>query len=204
MSLTHLMSRCAALALTVGLAAPALAATAYNEGTTGDLSNLRATPTAITIVAGDNDVLGTTGLGFGGVDLDYLTFTIAAGYELSSLKVLAGTQPAGGVSFLAIQSGAAVTVDPAAPDPAPLLGWAHFSDADIGTDILPAIGVAPSAIGFVPPLGAGTYSLWIQDTNVGAATYALRLGVTPVPEPHTVVLALAGLAALAGMRRRRT
>ena len=139
-----------------------------------------------------------------GVDLDYLTYTLRAGLQLSSLEVLAGTVPAGGVSFIALQAGTAVTVDPQQPNPAPLLGWAHFSDADVGVDLLPQMGSSPSAIGFPPPLSPGTYSLWIQDTGFGVATYAPdAMTVAAVPEPATAAMLLAGWAGMALMARSR-
>ena len=78
-----------------------------------------------------------------------------------------------------------------------------FSEVDIGSNLLSALGNSPSAIGFTAPLQAGSYALWIQDTNFGTATYALRIAVSVVPEPASVGMTLAGLALLAGLRRLR-
>ena len=58
--------------------------------------------------------------------------------------------------------------------------------------------------GFVPPLGPGNYSFWVQDFNAGSFSYGFDFGVTtasaPVPEPGTIWMV--PLAALALARRR--
>jgi hypothetical protein len=56
-------------------------------------------------------------------------------------------------------------------------------------------------MGFTPPLAAGNYTFWIQQTGANSATYTLDFRVTP--EPGT--LALLGISAAVGVaiRRRR-
>ena len=182
----------------------AFAAVVWNEATAGDLSNSGTSPTFIALAAGSNQILGTTGAGAAGVDRDYFSFTLPAGGKLLSLTVLPGTGVLGNVSFIGVQSGPQVTVLPTSASAAGLLGWTHYGAADVGTNILPRIGIASNgSTGFSAPLGAGTYSFWIQEFGSGSASYGFDLSVALVPEPAAAALMLAGLAVVvAGASRR--
>ena len=172
--------------------------TIYDESVSGDLSNNGLVPTSLTLSAGLNDVFGTTGRTGSVVDRDYFTFTIAPGQQLSSITVLPGTAPLGalGQSFFGIQSGSQVTVSTAATDATGLLGWDHFSAGDVGVNILPLIGTSGlGSTGFSGPLPSGTYSVWVQDFNVGRVPYGFEFTVTP--EPSTWTMMLTGLLLLA-------
>jgi hypothetical protein len=75
------------------------------------------------------------------------------------------------------------------------LGWLHVTAGDIGSDILPSLGISGmGASGFSPPLPAGAYTLWIQDDS--PVSYDLRIGITPVPEISTWAMLLAGFTGL--------
>lgn len=182
---------------------PAQSAVIYTETVNGDFNGVRSAPTAIAIAAGNNDVFGATGKSDNVTDLDYFTFTVPTGYWLTALTVLESTLTAGNATFFGIQSGPQVTVDPNAPTAGPLLGYFLVNPASVGTNILPAMGVAAGAIGFTPPLVAGQYSAWLQDSSTAPSTYGLRFDVQPVPEPGTALLMLSGLASLRGVLRRR-
>ena len=191
------------------LAACALAATlpaahaagGWDEAVQGDFANLGATPTAITLELGSNPVRGTTGRQNSVVDRDYFSFTLPAGMQLDTLTVVGGSfLGVSGLSFIGVQAGPQVTVNPTGGSPAGLLGWVHFGANDIGTDILGLMGIGFGASGFQSPLPAGTYSFWVQDTGTGVASYQLDFGVSVVPEPASALLMLAGVAAL--LRRR--
>ena len=193
--------------LALASAGPAAAISVYDEAVDPDFSNSRAAPTAVTFGLGQNDVFGVTGSSpASGVDRDYFTFAIPAGSALVSLTVLNVGLSAGNASFLGLQAGATVTVDPvgaALPNAAaPLLGYKLLSPADIGLDILPNIATAASAAGFTPPLGPGQYSVWLQDGNSAPSTYALRFDVSTVPEPGTILLIGTGIVALGRLQRR--
>jgi hypothetical protein len=147
-------------------------------------------------------------------DVDYLTFTVPNGFELTQFLVMNGTtiQPLDRV-FLGLASGTTVNVDPSFTSAAGLLGWTLVSQSQLGTDILPAIGASapanfpaiPGATMFTGPLGAGTYTLWLQDANAGA-TYSFNLVLAAVPEPATWMQMLLGFTLLGtALRfRRRT
>lgn len=179
----------------------ARAGTAWDESVSGDLSGSGLSPTVVSVVPGANSVIGITGAGANGIDLDYFTITVPGGYTLASLRLLPGTAPAdGGLGFVGLQAGTQVTTFGAAA----LLGWAHFAGTDVGTDILPVMGIGFGAIGFQGALPAGDYAFWVQDFDFGDSPYAFELGIAPaVPEPASAWLWAAGLAAGIALRRRR-
>lgn len=201
-----------ALATLVSASAPAAAAIVYNEGTSGDLSNSGLTPTPITFALGENIVTGTTGRTEANViDRDYWTFTVGANQQLVALNVLQGTVPLG-FSFIGIQSGSQVTLDPSTSTAAGLLGWTHYQTTDIGTNILDDIGVVKNgSTGFNGPLGAGTYSVWLQEISPTPLNTNPRLPfsfafiIAGVPEPSTwamMLLGFGGIGLTMRMRRR--
>jgi PEP-CTERM motif len=180
-------------------------AAGYDETTSGDLSNNGLAPTFVSVAAGSNLVTGVTGRpgngGGTGTDRDYFTFTVPAGYMLSTLKVQPGTAALGTLAFIGIQAGAQLTVPTGGPA-VDLLGWSHYNADDIGSDILARIGTGGGSIGFVGALPAGSYSVWIQEFNPGVAPYGFDFTLAAVPEPATALLGLAGGAALLALRRR--
>lgn len=185
-------------------AATAQAATVWDEATQGDLSGNGLAPTALTLQPGSNLLLGSTGRGSAGVDRDYFVFTLAEGLQLDALTLLDGSTFLGqqSLSFIGVQAGPQVTVNPTGGSATGLLGWHHYGPNDLGTDILPLIGFGLGATGFLGPLPAGTYAFWIQDTGSGTANYRFDFAVSAVPEPALAWMWAAGLAALA-LRRRR-
>ncbi len=182
----------------------AQAATAWDESVSGDLANAGTSATAVTFGLGSNLVLGTTGRSNGVVDRDYFTFTLPEGWQLDALTLLPGTTFLGpsSLGFIGVQSGGQVTVDPTGGSAAGLLGWWHYNENDIGTDILPSIGAGPGATGFIGALPAGSYAFWIQETATGSAAYQFDFSVSQVPETSTTLMFLAGLAGLGFLRRR--
>jgi hypothetical protein len=55
-----------------------------------------------------------------------------------------------------------------------------------------------------PPLAAGPYSFWIQNTSNVSTAYQFDFMVTEIPEPSTlVILGLGATALLVAVRRRR-
>jgi hypothetical protein len=197
------------------LLATALAkATIYDEAVSGDLSNDKAAPTALTLTPGSNSVIGTVN-GFGNGDpQDWVSFTIPTGFVMSSYvnSKYNSTDPQG---FTGFQFGSSFSGNEfLAPSYA---GYAHFGTGATnpdGTPPLSTVGVdllspmadpsfAPDATGFTPPLGAGTYTFLIQQGNDVTTGYQFDMNVRSVPEPGSslCLLGMGGLAILA-LRRR--
>jgi hypothetical protein len=195
-----------ALALAAALAVLPAHAAGWNEAVDGDLSDDPLAPTFVTLAVGSTSVWGTTGRDVPGgtVDRDYFTVTVPAGYQLDAMWLLPGTQTLGGGSFLAIMAGAQFTVPPDTQSAAGLLGWTVFADGNVGSDMLTAMSVpALGSSGFALPLPAGDYAFWVQETDVGVATYGFEFALAAVPEAPTVLAMLAGLSLLGAALRRR-
>lgn len=199
----------AALTLALMFAGPATAGTVWNEAINGDLSGNPLAPTAISLSPGPNDIIGGAGNPVGsppGFRQAFFTFTVPMGYSLTSLIAVSVVlqNPLDTVAFIGLQSGPQITVnvDPPYTNAAGLLGWRHVAPSDDGMNILPAMGTAgDGATGFMGPLSAGPYSVWIQDDL--PVNYDFRFNISPVPEPGTIVLMLTGLAMLTGLRLHR-
>jgi hypothetical protein len=165
------------LALTLS-AGPAMAAN-YDESILADFSGTPASPTAISLDAGDNIIKGSAGAG----DFDLLQFSIPTDHALSSLTLTAYANPFNAVSFVGLATGASwpagLDFD---VDPAQLLGWNHISStgsSGVGADLLIDMSAAPFTPGFERPLGSGQYTLLIQDTdNVVDYTLTFNLNST--------------------------
>jgi hypothetical protein len=179
------------------------AAQVYRESVDGELSSDGTAPTLIALAAGSNQIFGRIGGGGGGTDLDYFVVDIPTSMRLTSLTLLNDTRVLG-VSFIAVQSGTQVTVNPLAGSANGLLGWYHYGASDIGKDILPAMGAGFGASGFTAPLPSGSYAFWLQETGSGSVTYGLDLQVQPVPLPSALSCLALGLPVLLRGRRRKT
>ena len=172
-------------------------ATLYDESTSGDLSNNGLSPTFLAFNLGSNVVRGTMGLGTI-VDRDYFSFVVPQGAALTSLVEFANTTVGNAVSFIGIEQGNAVTVPTNAQTATGLLGWTHYGAATTDTDLLPAMSISNlGSSGFNGSLGPGTYSVWIQDGNVGTFAYGFNFQLNTVPEPGTVGMMLGAVALVA-------
>lgn len=176
----------------------AQAAITWNEDNNGDLSGDRLAPSALSVGLGSNLVLGTTGNDGSGVDRDYFSFIVPDGAVLNAIQVLGNTSVSGGASFFAIEAGPQILTTPTGFGVENLLGFAHYTNSDIGTDILPLI-----AVGFRGALPSGQYSVWVQDTG-GTASYGFDFQIAAVPESSNVAMLLAGLGLLSFVSRRKS
>lgn len=193
--------------LTAGFLSGAQAATVWDEAVSGDLANVGSAPNALSFSLGSNVVRGTTGRNTAGiVDRDYFTFTVAPGWQLDTLTVLPGSTFLGGAaaSFIAMQTGPVMTVDPEGGTAEGLLGWWLYNENDINNDILQLMGSSPGAVGYTGSLPAGTYTVWVQETGTGVAAYGFDFSVSQVPEPASALMLLAGVAGLGLALKRRT
>ncbi len=167
--------------------------TLISEGA-GDLSNNGLAPSGpFVLTLGSNPVTGSYGAQGGVPDRDYFSFVVPVGYRLDQVLVGAGFTAGGSVSFIGIEVGPQVTVDPTSGSTGNLLGFALVGAGDIGTDILNQLG---------GPLGEGTYSVWIQETRQGVFPYEYRFQVAVIPEPGVAMVAVAVGGGLLGRRRR--
>jgi hypothetical protein len=166
-------------------------AVSWAESVNGDLSNNGLAPTALALTNGSNPVDGA--FGSSGTpevfDRDYIAVTVPAGFRLKRLK-LVSLQAGGAVSFIGMQAGPQVTMPPTSFDPSPLFGWTHFVASQAGTDLLAAMGITP-------PLAAGAYSVWLQETDdTQSWPYAVDFELEPVPSVTAKKVPALGLASL--------
>jgi hypothetical protein len=185
------------LVATVALGSIAFTAhgsTLWDESVSGDLSSNGLSPTSLAAGLGSNIVLGTAGAPQGSdIDRDYFSFTVPDGALLSSIMLLPNTAVAGGFSFIGIQPGPQLTVSPGGAGASAMIAFGHYSNAEIGTNILPSLGQQS--------LPSGTYSFWVQDTG-GAANFGFDFQIAPVPLPGAALLFFSGLFGLSVLRRK--
>jgi hypothetical protein len=182
------------------------------------LSNSGATPTQLTVAPGLNELFGKTGKSTS-PDPDYFTFNVPIGYALVSIVVLPDhTSPvpavpgqSAGLEFLGLQAGNQFT---AGTTPSSMLGYLHFNGSsgeildDLSVPRSPNPATVDPTTGFTPPLGAGDYAFWVQDTGVGEATYGLSFEIKYVPDAGPGLLssvgAMGAVLAAAGRRSKRS
>jgi len=141
-------------------------AAGYSESRSGDLSDYGLNPTPVKTRLGANTIDADDGVKAGMIDRDYFAIKVPQGQVLASIVLDPATQVGGHFSFLGVQKGKQVTVDPEGSSAAGLLGWTHYATSDEGTDILPAIcRGGDGATGCKPPLKAGVYSFCAHATS---------------------------------------
>ena len=198
-------------------AAPAIA-TIHDEAVSGDLSNDKAAPTALTLTPGSNSVIGTVnGFPPGTDPQDWVSFTIPTGFVMTSY-VNSKYDSTDAQGFTGFQFGSSFPGGIGSEFlEGSYAGYAHFGFAatnpdgtppstTVGVDLLPLMAnpiFAPGTTGFTPPLAAGTYTFLIQQGNPVTTSYQFDMNVRSVPEPGSslCLLGVGGLAILA-LRRR--
>ncbi len=150
----------------------------FTEEALGDFSDDPAGPTPLEALApGDTEIVAAQE--GSPRDIDYVSFSVPEGTELSRLTLAGYDAGAGNLAFLGLQAGPVVTVDPFAPSAGDLLGGITYGAGQLGQDILPAIGALGGAIGFTGALPAGTYTLWLNQTGP-ASEVTFILETTPL------------------------
>ncbi|MEL6258989.1 MAG: hypothetical protein AAFQ67_08035, partial [Pseudomonadota bacterium] len=132
-----------------------------------------------------------------GRDIDYVTFEVAEGQQLSAIN-LVSYDGGDAAAFLGLVEGAAFPTDASSTQASDLLGGVTYGDAQEGSDILDDIGGLQGATGFSGPLGAGTYTIWLNQTGpasttslefiIEEATSAPMLSLGDVPNASTAVV----------------
>lgn len=199
------------LTLLMAVTLPFSGATALNwtESLDGDLSGDGNSPTLVFLTEGSNLFEGTMGSlnGTGPLDADAWTFTIAAGYYLTGISLVAYNAPTPNLnSFMAMDDENTINMTDSSEHLSNGL-WTEELDGfgNTYTDLLAILDDGPffGGDGFTGPfLGPGTYTFWIQegDAQIG---YTINMTVTAVPEPGSMMLVvLAGMGV--AMRRRRS
>lgn len=148
----------------------------FDEDITGDLSGDGAVPTDIGTLALGTTVIRATQQG-DPRDMDYITFTVPEGTELSGLTVLAYDAAPGNLAFIGIEGGAVFVTAPGTTDASTLLGGLVYAQYAVSLDILGLMGSLEGAQGFEEPLGPGEYTLWLNQTGP-ASTVTLGLDLT--------------------------
>ncbi len=187
------------LCLCGGLGAAAHADVIWRESVNGDFSNNGLSPTALSLALGDNSIIGVTGDPGTGVDRDYFSINVPLGYVLRHVILLDNTTISGGASFIGMQAGPQMTVQPTGAGSENLMGFAHYDPSMANTDLLRFL--APSlATSGVPN---GTYSFWVQELG-GPVDYGFDFVVeqSPVPIPGAGFLLMSGAIGLALLGRR--
>lgn len=197
---------------------PAVAAIVYSEAVDGELSTENDSPTDLGIfTAGANTVTGqVTAIGFFpdlNFSADIFRFQIAEGSTLNSITMESfstGGGP-GGMFMMLDDSGLFPFSIFDINDPffngdiSPVLGGTIVGGSDVGQDILDNLQIS-GALGngqvFDVPLGAGEYSVYLQETG-SFSNYSLAFNVTAVPEPTSLAVLGCVAAGLAYRRLRR-
>lgn len=167
----------------------------YDEALLGDLSGFGSAPTALAFLPGQNIVVGTMG-GEPTSDPDIIRFTIDPGYALTSIY-LEPLEPAER-SFFALAEGPTINMTDGTTHLGNLL--TYFYGELLGEL---SLGGEYGGQGFSTPLGAGTYTTWIQEVST-RVDYSLVYTITAIPEPaSSPVLAALVTATFVACRRRR-
>jgi len=160
------MKRALFTAAAAALCSSLALATDYDEGVSGDLSDDRLAPDSIQLELGSNLITSTQQGDAFGRDIDYFTVVVPTGMELAELRLPSYVPVVPfDLAFLGLQAGSTFTVDAESAEASDLLGGIVFGDFSVGTDMLPSIGTLGGSIGFTPPLPAGSYTIWMNQTS---------------------------------------
>ena len=160
----------------------------YDESVDGDLGDQANGATFFELDLGLNSVSGTVG-DDGSLDEDFIAFTIGMGEGISSITLTDATFTGGNTSTgfrLYADLGSGLEQ----------VSSGSFNLGDIGTDFLTVWDL--SDVGGSAPLGPGTYGVLLAEFTPGQQ---YKFDIEVVPAPGSV--ALLGLGALVGVRRRR-
>ncbi len=151
-----------------------LHAQVWDETSDGDLSDDGTAPSGVFTLELNGNTIIASQRG-NPRDVDFFAFTVPDGMELTEL-IVDDYNGADDVAFIGIDSGATTDVDFTNPSAGDLLGGTSYGTASIGNNILAIMGNLGGADGFTPPLPAGTYTIWLNQTG-GESTSTLNFVV---------------------------
>ena len=149
---------------------------------------------------------------------DIFTFEIPQNMQLDTVFMTAFSTDVGDAVFLALDDGPTfqfsseeINNEPVfgLPDLTQILGGLVLGTNEVGTDILDNLSnTAPfNGAGFTTPLGAGQYSVYIQETGPRSDyTLTFNVSAVSVPEPSTMAglgVLSAGVAARSWRKRKK-
>jgi hypothetical protein len=178
------------------VALPTSARADWNEAVNGEFSDNWLTPTLVPLNLGNNIITASTNSS----NRDYFRIVLPAGQRLSQIVLQTYTN-ATNLSFLGMQNGTTF-VDPSMATAGVLNGYTHFGTAMLSTDILDDMGSTARPqppIGFTPPLPAGSYAFWANETAASTSNYSFNFIVTAVPPPAVPALPQPWLPAAAAL-----
>ncbi|MEM9645856.1 MAG: hypothetical protein AAF989_12770 [Planctomycetota bacterium] len=167
-------------------------AVVFTEATDGDASNSGGLPTVITLAAGDNEIIGSTGAN----DRDHFTFTIGANETVTSFFV--NEFSGSGNHFFGVSEG---TTLPTAGNQFLIADLISANETPF--NVLGAPGGTFGGMGVPNELGPGSYTVLFNETAGGTFNYRANIAVTAVPEPSTAGVALLFTGCIWAHRRRR-
>jgi hypothetical protein len=150
----------------------------WDESINGDLSNNQSGPNQFTLASGVNTLIGTVGGAAG--SQDWFTLTVPANFQFQSIIPRAYSS-SDATAFIGFQDGSSFVGDPNS-SASLYRGYGHIGPGSgnaLNVDMMPAMGAAPGAQGFTPPLGPGSYTFLIQ--QLGSQT-SYQFDFTAIPE----------------------
>lgn len=155
---------------------PAAPAALFDEAVDGEITNDPSNPLPLQLANGDNRIVASVVA----PDRDYITMNVPAGHELGTIT-LESYVSANSRSFIGVQIGTLFTEDASNPAVENLLGYAHFGTDMLGSNIISALSTGAGSQGFTPPLSAGDYTFWIQETGSAEVNFTLNFELTETP-----------------------
>ena len=200
------MPRHRLIALLAGLscAGAAHAVTVFSDNFDANGLGLNSVPAGWSVSGGTVDIIGSSGSGSlfdllpgNGAYIDLDGSTGASGLLSIGLSLVAGVEYTATFDLAGSQRGTAET------------GTVSFGSAAVSYDLASADPFAPFTLSFTPS-ASGNFTLSFQNVggdNLGAlldnVTVSSEGSPSPIPEPQTYALMLAGLALVAGAARGR-
>ena len=181
--------RSIALIALLAAQAPLAADVVYDEAVSGDLSNSNLAPTSLGTI--EDPVLLVKGSMRAPADVrDYFTFTVPEGGTLDAMRLIdyydGNTGGFGNTGYVMIDDGP-TSVIPSGSTSSSFLGGSHLNRVRFANDTVNMLDRLSQGLqggsGFSFPLGAGTYTLNVQQTGSQLNAYEIQFEFSGLEEP---------------------